>query len=335
MLEMIAEDPILRDTKIIAEAWDAAGLYQVGSFSTDKRWSEWNGKFRDDVRSFFAGFTDSVTHLATRIAGSSDLYKPSSRGPSNSINMITSHDGFTLYDLVGYEKKHNRLNGENNRDGENHNLSWNSGVEGQPATEIIEQLRLRRIKSLALTLFLSQGVPMITAGDEFGRTQKGNNNAWCQDNETGWIDWTYAAQNSGLLRFFRKCIDLRKNHSVFRREHFFVEGTDPNLAEITWQSLTPGHTDWCSSCHHLAFLLNGSNVLDNHFFVMLNGNRTQSALFTLPSPPGLDETAKWYKIVDTALASPEDFVPIQHGNPHLAGDRIDVAPMAAVVLQTK
>lgn len=332
MLEVIAEDPILRDTKIIAEAWDAAGLYQVGSFSTDKRWSEWNGKFRDDVRSFFAGFNNSVTNLATRIAGSSDLYHPSSRGPCNSINFITSHDGFTLYDLVSYEKKHNRLNGEENRDGENHNLSWNSGKEGQPATRKTENLRLRRIKSMALTLLLSQGVPMITAGDEFGRTQQGNNNTWCQDNETGWIDWSLASKNSGLLRFFKKCIELRKNYRVFRREHFFVVGGDPEHAEITWQSLKPGQTDWSSSCHHLAFLLNG---LNSHFFVMLNGHRTLSARFTLPSPPGKRKTAKWYEIINTSHASPKDFVSIQYAGALNAGDRIDVAAMTAVVLQTK
>ena len=187
MLEIIAEDPILRDTKIIAEAWDAAGLYQVGSFSTDSRWSEWNGKYRDDVRSFFAGHKNSVQKLATRIAGSSDLYQPSSRGPSNSINLVTSHDGFTLYDLVAYEKKHNQDNGENNRDGENHNISWNSGSEGATQSATINLLRMRRMKSMALTLLVSQGVPMITSGDEFAFSQGGNNNAYAQDNETGWL----------------------------------------------------------------------------------------------------------------------------------------------------
>ncbi|MEE4241538.1 MAG: glycogen debranching protein GlgX [Desulfopila sp.] len=335
MLELIAEDPILRDTKIIAEAWDAAGLYQVGSFSTDKRWSEWNGKFRDDVRSFFAGFPDSVTNLATRIAGSSDLYLPSSRGPCNSINFITSHDGFTLYDLVSFEKKNNRLNGENNRDGDNHNISWNSGKEGLQISEKIEAFRLRRIKSMALTLLLSQGVPMLTAGDEFGRTQQGNNNAWCQDNETSWLDWSKAAANSGLLRFFRKCIELRKKHHVFRREFFFKNAAAPEPEEIIWQSLSPGTTDWSPICHHLGFLLNGSAFHDNHFFVMLNGSRTLPAAFELPQPPEISNSSKWYKIIDTAQKSPKDFVALQHASFFRAGDIVQIAPMGAVVLQTR
>ncbi len=335
MLEMIAEDPILRDTKIIAEAWDAAGLYQVGSFSTDKRWSEWNGKFRDDVRSFFAGLQESVTNMATRIAGSSDLYLPSSRGPCNSINFITSHDGYTLYDLVSFEKKNNRLNGENNRDGDNHNISWNSGEEGLQVSEKQEALRFRRIKSMALTLLLSQGVPMITAGDEFGRTQQGNNNAWCQDNETSWLDWSLALKNQGLLRFFRNCIQLRKNHRVFRRDIFFQDTSASEPAEIIWQSLIPGTTDWSPECHHLAFLLNGSRFDDFHFFIMLNGHRALPITFRLPPPPNISGSLKWYKIVDTSRKSPEDFVAVQHASFFRAGDTVEIAPMAAVVLRTR
>jgi glycogen operon protein len=172
MVEMIAEDPVLANTKIIAEAWDAAGLYQVGSFSTSRRWAEWNGKFRDDVRAFMCGLDKSVTSLATRIAGSSDLFQENSRHPCNSINFITSHDGFTLADLVSYNKKHNLENGENNHDGADHNISWNSGTEGETSDPEIIRLRNRRIRSLAVILMLSQGVPMILAGDEFGRSQR-------------------------------------------------------------------------------------------------------------------------------------------------------------------
>ena len=335
MLELIAEDPVLRDIKIIAEAWDAAGLYQVGSFSTDSRWSEWNGRFRDDVRSFFAGKENSVTGLATRIAGSSDLYQPSSRGPSNSINLITSHDGFTLYDLVTYEQKYNHQNGENNKDGENHNISWNSGVEGETDSPDIEKLRFCRIKSFAVVLLLSQGVPMITAGDEFGRSQKGNNNAWCQDNEISWLDWDLADKNSDLLRFFKNLIALRKNHKIFRRDKFFSLRTASGEAEIIWQSLKPGETDWSPGCHHLGFLLNGSVVQDHHFFVMLNGSKDKAAEFTLPAPPNPNSEEKWYKIINTAKSSPEDFVSTQHATPYHAGDAVIVEPMAAIVLQTR
>ncbi len=333
MLEIIAEDPILRDTKIIAEAWDAAGLYQVGSFSTDTRWSEWNGKYRDDVRSFFAGQRDSVQKLATRIAGSSDLYQPSSRGPSNSINFITSHDGFTLYDLVSYEKKRNEDNGEDNRDGENHNISWNSGIEGAPGSREIEVLRMRRMKSMVLTLLLSQGVPMITAGDEFGFSQSGNNNVWCQDNETAWLDWSLADKNKELLRFFTRCIALRKKHQVFRRGQFFNLDSNPSSADIVWQALQPGTTDWSPECHHLAFLLNGTRLEDDHFFIMLNGHRETAAEFTLPALPDGTGAGNWHKIIDTAAASPEDVVSLPQATVLNAGDSIAVAPMAAVVLQ--
>jgi isoamylase len=198
MVEKIAEDPILAHTKIIAEAWDAAGLYQVGSFSTNRRWAEWNGRFRDDVRRFLCGHEGMVAALATRIGGSADLYQDDGRRPHNSINFITSHDGFTLYDQVSYNEKHNLANGEGNRDGCNNNLSWNSGSEGPTDDEAINELRLRRIKTFAAILMLSQGVPMLMAGDEFGRTQRGNNNAYCQDNETSWLDWELAEKNHGL-----------------------------------------------------------------------------------------------------------------------------------------
>ncbi len=334
MLELIAEDPVLRDTKIIAEAWDAAGLYQVGSFSTDTRWSEWNGRYRDDVRSFFAGFKDSVNNLATRVAGSSDLFQPSFRGPYNSINFITSHDGFTLYDLVSYNNKNNLYNGENNRDGDNHNISWNSGFEGAPASMDVEELRLRRAKSMILTLMISQGVPMVTAGDEFLRSQQGNNNAWCQDNQISWLDWSLAEKNSGFLRFFRHCIDLRKSHPVFRRNQFFSE-EHSTPKDIIWQSLTPGTTDWRTDCHHLAFMLDGSRAEDNHFLIMLNGSRDLPATFTLPAPPANSGAKYWFRIVDTSLPSPDDFIDLSTKHAFGVGDQQITAPMSAVVLMTR
>jgi len=341
MIEVIAEDPVLRDTKIIAEAWDAAGLYQVGSFSSNVRWGEWNGRFRDDVRAFMAGHSGTVTNLATRIAGSSDLYQPSSRGPCNSVNFLTSHDGFTLYDMVSFNEKHNLANGEENRDGENLNLSWNSGKEGFSAGKKIAELRFRRIRTMALILFLSQGVPMLVAGDEFGRSQRGNNNAWCQDNSIGWIDWSLAEKNADLLRFFKKCIELRKKHTVFRREDFFkdklrIEDGD-TFREIIWQSTAPGITDWTPECRVLAFLLDGRGAegkREDDFFVMLNGHREEEATFEIPEVPSKNESRRWHKIIDTASSAPGDFITIEEGAKSLLSPKVRVAAMSGVVLQS-
>ncbi len=342
MIEMIAEDPVLRDTKIIAEAWDAAGLYQVGSFSTGTRWAEWNGRFRDDLRAFMAGYNDTVTKIATRIAGSSDLYQTSCRSPLSSINFITSHDGFTLYDLVSYNEKHNRANGEDNRDGDNNNISWNSGHEGSPCPREVLTLRFRRMRSMAAILLFSQGIPMITAGDEFGRSQGGNNNAWSQDNQTSWLDWSLAASNSDLLRFFQLCILLRKDHPVFRREDFFLhqDSTAPASLqpEITWQYLQPGQQDWSPECHGLSFLLHGVQLgirRDDDFFIMLNGNREESLRFLPPIVPDAGEKRAWFQIIDTAAASPHDVVPITEAREISAGQPISVLPQAMIVLQSK
>ena len=341
VIEMIAEDPVLRDTKIIAEAWDAAGLYQVGTFSTDRRWAEWNGRFRDDVRAFMAGHDGMVTRLATRIAGSSDLYQTSCRSPLSSINFITSHDGFTLYDLVSYETKRNRANGEDNRDGENHNLSWNSGFDGHPGPRTVTRLRFRRIRSMATILLLSQGIPMITAGDEFGRTQQGNNNAWCQDNRIGWIDWNLALENKDLLRFFRRCIDLRKKHPVFRREEFFrhheTDTETGHAPEITWQYLEPGQPNWDPDCHGLAFLLHGRRpgvIRDDDFFIMINGSRKDTLRFTLPGIPRDTLYRTWFRIINTAAAAPDDFVDPARHPPLASGQAVAVLPQSVVVLQS-
>jgi len=339
MIEMIAEDPILRDIKIIAEAWDAAGLYQVGSFSTDRRWAEWNGKYRDDIRSFMAGHNDTVAKLATRIAGSSDLYQSSARQPVNSINFITSHDGFTLHDLVSFNEKHNTDNGEQSRDGNNHNISWNSGAEGMTDDHEILALRTRRMKTFVLILFISQGVPMITAGDEFGHSRSGNNNSWCQDNKIGWLDWSLIETNRDLFRFFQNCIKLRKTYNLFRRADFFQHISTPNYNdnenEIYWQGLDPCKEDWSPHSHHLGFLLNGSangQKAESHFFVMLNGSRDKETIFIIPDTPDHPQSC-WYKIIDSSLSSPEDFV-----SPPTAaiktGGRVRVKPMAGIVLQS-
>jgi glycogen operon protein len=338
MIEVIAEDPVLRDTKMIAEAWDAAGLYQVGSFSTDSRWTEWNGRFRDDVRAFMIGNDNTVTHLATRIAGSSDLYQRSGRGPLCSINFITSHDGFTLHDLVSYDHKDNRANGEENSDGEKHNLSWNSGHEGDCDRQEVVRLRLRRMKTFAVLLLLSQGVPMVAAGDEFGRSQKGNNNAWCQDNRMSWLDWSLLHSNHGFFRFFKECIALRKRHKIFRRNDFF-KVMDPSAPqgeapEISWQYLTRHEQNWAADCHGLAFFLrakaDGDDASD--FFVMLNGDRRQTLRFEPAELPAAGKA--WYRIIDTAADSPDDFLPLAEAEHHPAATRIAIPPFACTVLQS-
>ncbi len=220
-IETIAEDGVLADTKLIAEPWDAGGLYQVGHFPFGRRWSEWNGRYRDDVRRFWRGDAGCAGALASRICGSADLYQWNGRLPRHSINFITCHDGFTLADLVSYNHKHNEANGENNLDGSNDNHSWNCGIEGPSTKPQVLELRQRQAKNLIATLLLSQGVPMLLAGDEFLRTQQGNNNAWCQDNELSWVDWRFAEENADFLRFVREMIQLRKRHPVFRRRRFF------------------------------------------------------------------------------------------------------------------
>ena len=332
VVEQIAEDPVLASTKIIAEAWDAAGLYQVGNFSEHARWAEWNGRFRDDIRAFMCGHEGMVPALATRIAGSADLYQKGDLRPYNSINFVTSHDGFTLYDLVSYNEKHNFRNGEENRDGDNHNISWNSGVEGDTTDNDVIRLRFQRMKTMAVLLFLSQGTPMFLAGDEFGRSQRGNNNAYCQDNEISWVDWQLAEQNSGLLRFFRLLIRLRKENGVFRREDFFSEPDSDGIAEILWQSHQPGEQDWSAGCKSLAFFLkgcvSGQERKGDDFFVMVNSNDSPET-FTLPQP---EKDYRWLQVIDTAQESPNDILEVS-GQITVRASELTVASMAAVVLK--
>ena len=339
VVELLAEDPVLSDAKIIAEAWDAGGLYQVGNFSTYKRWAEWNGRFRDDVRSFMCGHPGKVPALATRIAGSSDLYRDHGRSPCNSINFITSHDGFTLADLVSYNQKYNLANGENNRDGDNNNISWNSGAEGITTDPAILTLRQRRVRSFAVILLLSHGVPMLAAGDEFGRSQGGNNNAWSQDNATSWIDWRLAEKNKDLLRFFTMLIRLRRNHPVFRRTSFYPQqGESKYLTaspDICWYGQNGRKPDWNNESRTLAFLLRGASVPlrpEDDFFVMLNGSTNTLAVFTVPPPP--DREQRWVRIIDTAASSPMDINLAEQGMPVLAGQNLRIPPMGCLVLQT-
>jgi len=303
VIESISEDALLTDTKLIAEPWDAGGLYQVGSFPGGPRWSVWNGQYRDDVRKFWRGDPGMVSALATRICGSDDLYH--GRGPLHSINFITCHDGFTLHDLVSYNAKHNEANGEGNRDGSDANWSWNCGVEGPTDDPKIAAIRRRQARNLMATLLISQGVPMILGGDELLRTQGGNNNAWCQDNPTSWVDWDLAPANADFLRFVRLVIALRRRHHALRRRTFF-RGEGGHTPDIVWHGVTPCRPDWSRTSQAIAYALDGRrsdrDELDRDFYVAMNASADPRTFVIPASPSG----RPWRRSVDTALPSPDD-----------------------------
>jgi isoamylase len=311
ILERIAEEPVLRHTKIIAEAWDAAGAYQVGWFPGG-RWAEWNDRFRDDVRRFWRGDREYVSRLATRIAGSSDLYLRDGRKPFHSINFVTSHDGFTLNDLVSYKKKNNLENGENDKDGSDANWSCNYGVEGPASDPEILRVRHRQAKNLLATLLLSQGTPMLLGGDELLRTQRGNNNVYCQNNEISWYNWEFKRQNSGFFCFCCKLIAFRQRHPAFHRPEFF-SGTDRDrnaIPDITWYDEKGGVINWETARHALAFRIDGSKAEieadrdDNDFFVMFNASTKVVTTSVCAAPEG----KKWYLALDTTRESPSDIL---------------------------
>jgi glycogen operon protein len=291
----------LADTKVFAEAWDAAGLYQIGYFP-GYRWAEWNGRYRDDVRRFVKGDGGLIDDIASRISGSSDIYQSSGHLPINSVNFINCHDGFTLNDLVSYNEKHNDANGEGNRDGNDTNDSWNCGVEGPTDNPHIEAFRNRQVRNFATILLLSQGVPMFVAGDEVRRTQHGNNNAYCQDNDLSWFDWSLTEKNADLLRFFQQMIAFRKAHAAVHRSRFFTGETNARgLADLTWHGCllnAPGWND--PSSHILAYTLAGFGD-DADLHVMLNMDSADLD-FELPIVPG----RRWHRAVDTSLPSPGD-----------------------------
>lgn len=319
----------LADTKIIAEAWDAAGLYQIGSFP-GYRWAEWNGRYRDDVRRFVVGQRGTVGAVASRIAGSSDLYQPTGRMPINSINFITCHDGFTLSDLVSYNGKHNEANGENNRDGADDNISWNCGFEGDKDDPGLNAFRNRQVKNFAAILLLSEGVPMILGGDEMRRTQKGNNNAYCQDNEISWFDWSLLKKNEEVFRFFRLMIEFRKRHHILQRRDFFGGTMNKRgLPDIAWHGCklnAPGWND--PGCRVLAFTMGGREA-DEDLHVILNMD--DIALdFELPDI----KDAGWYKVVDTAQASPDDICEKGKGK-RVEANAINVSGRSVVALICK
>lgn len=304
LLERIAADPILGSTKLIAEAWDAAGLYQVGTFPSWGRWAEWNAKFRDNVRRFVKGDSGMVPLIADSVIGSPDIYNHSGRSSHHSINFVTCHDGFTLNDMVSYNEKHNYANGENNRDGNNSNFSWNWGHEGKLETskklssrkiKNIETLRLRQIKNMAALTLLSRGVPMILSGDEFRRTQNGNNNAYCQDNELSWLDWSLTEKNSDLINLFKHLIQFRKEHSTLF--------SDEILVPLKWHGTQPDKPDWSYHSRSLAWQYS-INTNDKSCEIYIAANSFWEPLkFRLPE---LDTNQKWHRFLDTSLESPED-----------------------------
>jgi isoamylase len=349
--DLVQQDPVVSQVKLIAEPWDVGeGGYQVGHFPP--LWSEWNGKYRDTVRDFWRGRAATLPEFASRLTGSSDLYETSARRPVASVNFVTCHDGFTLRDLVSYDRKHNDANGDEGRDGTDDNRSWNCGAEGPTDDPAINELRARQVRNFLVTLFCSQGVPMLLAGDEMGRTQQGNNNAYCQDNETSWIDWAAAGKQQDLMELTCALSELRQAHPVFRRRRFFsgqpapamkgeVGGDHPGLQDIVW--LTPAgqqmtERDWQTGyARSLAVFLNGEaitepgprgeTVRDQSFLLLFNANR-EPVTFTVP---GQRFGAAWDVLVDTAAiatrtaADPTVTVP--------SGQRLALAGRSIIVLR--
>jgi isoamylase len=337
--DIIQQDPVISQVKLIAEPWDVGeGGYQVGNFPP--LWSEWNGKYRDWVRDYWRGEPETVAEMGYRLTGSSDLYEPSGRRPSASINFLTAHDGFTLGDLVSYNHKHNEANGEDNRDGEDHNRSWNCGVEGSSDDPEVLRLRARQKRNLLATLFLSQGIPMLLGGDEFGRTQGGNNNAYCQDNEISYYDWSLVDKNSDLLRFTQKLGELRRDHPVFRRRRWFqgrpIHGSE--VSDLAWfraDGAEMGEGDWDGNiASSLAVFLNGERlpspdprgkpVADDSFYIAFNSHH-EALDFHLPEEKWGE---KWEVVLDTADASLD-----AEAGEYRAGEAIRVEARSLVLLR--
>jgi glycogen operon protein len=318
VVEAIGEDPLLADTKIIAEAWDAAGAYQVGAFGA-RRWAEWNGCYRDDIRKFWRCDKHMSGAMATRMAGSSDLYQPGGRRPYHSINFVTSHDGFPLNDLVSYDHKHNEANGEDSRDGDNNNYSHNYGVEGPTRRKSVEAIRGRQIRNMLSSLLLSQGAPMIVAGDECRRTQRGNNNAYCQDNAISWFDWRLAKKNSDLRRFCSALIEFRKAEPTVRQKNFLSgQPTRPGgFPDLSWFSPKGKAMDWDRDepslmCMLAAAPLEENCTRPNHHILVLCHAGVEPREFILPKAI---RRLEWRTFVNTGLEPPDDIHPDLDGPP--------------------
>jgi glycogen operon protein len=318
LVERIACDPVLREAKLIAEPWDAAGGYLVGNFN-GSRWGEWNDRFRDDARVFWLGNNGAKEAFSRRFVGSPDLY--GNRSPHNSVNMITAHDGFTLRDAVSYIHKHNEANGEGNNDGSNNNLTWNFGVEGETDDPLVNTLRLRMQKNFLASLFLSLGVPMLLGGDEFGRTQKGNNNPYCQDNEISWYDWSLLEKNSELFRFCKEVIRLRKENPVFGRGEFLeTAGKEPDLR---WLNHLGKTQEWRHDDASIAACISGHANGGTVLYIAYNTS-LDPIEYVLPQK-------HWRIRLNTARPSPDDVVPPERAMEILGGN-LHVAPKSMVVL---
>ncbi len=330
ILWSIESDPILAGTKLIAEAWDAAGLYSVGKFVELADWfAEWNGPFRDDVRRFVRGDSGTVKSLAERILGSPDIYPSPDADINRSINFITCHDGFTLNDLVSYNNKHNQANGEGNQDGTQANYSWNCGVEGETNDPAIEALRQQQMKNFFTILFFSQGTPMILMGDGIRRSQKGNNNGYCQDNELSWFDWEGYKMHEPLMRFLKEIIYLTRSLVVFQEERRLEVIYASHNPHLIWHGVQLGKPDWSDGSHSLAFTLRHRDA-DEQLHVMLNAYR-EALTFELPL---LGRGERWHRLIDTALPSPQDFYPYESA-PAITEDLYRLEARSSVVLIAK
>ncbi|MGJ3240354.1 MAG: glycogen debranching protein GlgX [Anaerolineae bacterium] len=333
LLEQLAFDPILAKCKLIAEAWDAGGLYQVGTFPAYGRWAEWNGKFRDTIRRFIKADEGTVPDLSLRVQGSPDLYYQ--RGPTSSINFVTAHDGFTMRDLVSYNTKHNYANGEDSRDGANDNNSWNHGAEGETDNPAINAMRRRQVKNLVALLMLSQGVPMIFMGDEMYRTKHGNNNTYCHDNELAWLNWDDLEENADIFRFFCMMIAFRHAHPALRPRHHMRHNDymGTGVADITFHGSETWQPDWNAGSRTLAWMLSGKHARegqqpDTDIYVATNSYWERLTF----QPPKQPKGKHWYLAVDTYRNSPDDIFAVGH-EPRLRNQKqITVHPRSVVVL---
>jgi len=337
--QAVYQDPILSKVKFIAEPWDCNG-FELGNFPVN--WSEWNSRFRDTARKFIKGDAGQLNEIGWRITGSADLFIENGRGPDASINFITCHDGFTLNDLVSYNEKHNEANGEDNRDGYNDNLAWNCGVEGETGDEVILSLRGRQVKNFAALLLFSQGTPMLSGGDEFLRTQKGNNNAYCQDNPLTWLDWTLKGTNQETFNFFRKAIALRKKIPLLMGKQF-LDGKDgpDGIPDLEWFGPDGKDVDWNNpEARVLAFQLDGRGYTENEsgqskmdggrLFFIFNAN-SEEREFLLPSIP---DGSHWYRIADTSLSHGKDFLDPDHAEPLVDPRSYRAKSRSVVILRT-
>lgn len=336
LLEQLAYDPVLAKCKLIAEAWDAGGLYQVGSFPAYGRWAEWNGKFRDNIRKFIKADSGQVPELSLRVQGSPDLY--ARRGPTSSINFVTCHDGFTMRDMVSYNNKHNWANGEEGRDGANDNNSWNHGHEGETNDPKINALRRRQVKNMVTLLMLSQGVPMIYMGDEMYRTKHGNNNTYCHDSELTWLNWHDLEENADIFRFFQQIIAFRHAHPVLRnRNHMrHMDYAGAGLPDISYHGSEAWQPDWGDGSHTMAWLLSGKHACegrepDSDIYVAANAY-WERLEFSLPK---IAKRRRWHLSVDTYRNSPDDIFPVGD-EPRIKNQgKIIVEPRSVVVLVGK